>query len=260
LVGRLRKFQDGLLSATVAAALIWTPLRDLDKIQGLGPMEKTLIRGVTGGTASAIGGGKFANGASTAAFQSLITELPNFLIKGEWAFPDGKDINNVEKIYTNGILGVNEAQQRANAAGAAIYFNPSNGFLADAIESGFQKFLGFFGDPLTKGFAEQLRYRSRSVVIVAHSQGTITAVNAAMFYNAVPSGSTLVLDSPAITYARAWIATKMIGGSLSYNQRWGDAANLWAISINPLKFASGIIDVPIGFKIHIKSNSFENPR
>jgi hypothetical protein len=48
-----------------------------------------------------------------------------------------------------------------------------------------------------------------------------------------------------------------IGGNLNYNQKWGDAANLWAPSLNPLKFTSGLLDFPVGFSIHVNNNTFE---
>jgi hypothetical protein len=170
----------------------------------------------------------------------------------------GKDINSVRGVYTNGIMGQRDALNLAQKSGYGVYFNPSNGFLSDILESAFQKFFGFAGDPLTAGFAEQMRMRKTPINIVSHSQGTITVANAAMFYGAIPKGSNLILDSPAISGPRALLAAGMAGGRLSYNQQWGDGANLWAISLNPMKMASGLIDIPMGFSIHINGNSFES--
>jgi alpha-beta hydrolase superfamily lysophospholipase len=113
------------------------------------------------------------------------------------------------------------------------------------------------GDPLTAGFAKGLEGRVNPLNVVAHSQGTVTATNAITYYGAVPKGSRLIFDSPAISGIRAHHAKNLIGGSLRYNQPWGDAANLWAISFNPLKFASGLLDFPVGFSIHTNNNSFE---
>ena len=73
------KFQDGFLSAAVSAGA--ADAGAFGAISGSGPLqvaERTAIAGVVGGTASALGGGKFANGAYTAAFQHLLNyELGN---------------------------------------------------------------------------------------------------------------------------------------------------------------------------------------
>jgi RHS repeat-associated protein len=67
------KFQDGFLSAAAGAAATHTGLygkfqgSGIDKVAG-----RTAVAAVIGGTASALGGGKFANGAWTAAFQHLL--------------------------------------------------------------------------------------------------------------------------------------------------------------------------------------------
>jgi hypothetical protein len=73
------KFQDGFLSAAISAGA--GDLGGFGAIQGdsTGAIAgRTIVAGIVGGTASALGGGKFANGAWTAAFQHLLNaELPN---------------------------------------------------------------------------------------------------------------------------------------------------------------------------------------
>lgn len=66
------KFQDGFLSAAVSAAASNAGL--LGKAGGelSGAERRTITAAAIGGTASALGGGKFANGAATAAFQHLL--------------------------------------------------------------------------------------------------------------------------------------------------------------------------------------------
>jgi RHS repeat-associated protein len=251
------KFQDGFLSSAISAGATMGSLGWMNKIPGVGIGERAIVRSVIGGTTSQIGGGKFANGAFSSAFQSILTDLPRTQLRGKWVFPEGANINSVKRIYTNGILGVDDALYLAKNSGAAVYFNPSNGFLADVIESTYQKFFGFFGDPLTAGFAAGLRNRTNPIYITAHSQGTVTVTNAIAYYDSVPQGSRLDLDSPAISGIRAHLEVNSIGGNLNYNQKWGDAANLWAISLNPLKFASGLLDFPVGFSIHVNNNTFE---
>jgi hypothetical protein len=67
------KFQDGFISAAVSAAA--ADAGAFRRIQGTGAgavASRTALAGIIGGTASALGGGKFANGAWTSAFQHLL--------------------------------------------------------------------------------------------------------------------------------------------------------------------------------------------
>jgi hypothetical protein len=67
------KFQDGFLSAAASAAASNFGLLGDPNATGAGAVASRTIRaGIVGGTASALGGGKFANGAYTAAFQHLL--------------------------------------------------------------------------------------------------------------------------------------------------------------------------------------------
>jgi hypothetical protein len=67
------KFQDGFISAAASAG--FADAGAFSGISGTGPAAvagRTIGAGVVGGTVSVIGGGKFANGAYTAAFQHLL--------------------------------------------------------------------------------------------------------------------------------------------------------------------------------------------
>jgi RHS repeat-associated protein len=71
------RFMDGFLSAAAGASSAYMPgLKGVMGSSGnrdpLGMFYRSMIAGAIGGTASAIGGGKFANGAYTAAFQHLV--------------------------------------------------------------------------------------------------------------------------------------------------------------------------------------------
>jgi hypothetical protein len=74
------KFQDGFLSAAASAAAADFGMLGDAKATGPGALASRTIRaGIVGGTASALGGGKFANGAWTASFQHLLNaELEQF--------------------------------------------------------------------------------------------------------------------------------------------------------------------------------------
>ncbi len=66
------KFGDGFLSGAVSAAAGDAGLFGSEGGGFGGMARRTIMAGVVGGTASALGGGKFANGAYTAAFQHLL--------------------------------------------------------------------------------------------------------------------------------------------------------------------------------------------
>jgi len=66
------KFQDGFISAAVGAAAGNMGLYGSTGGGNLGIVRRTITAGIVGGTASELGGGKFANGAYTSAFQHLL--------------------------------------------------------------------------------------------------------------------------------------------------------------------------------------------
>ena len=69
------KFQDGFLSAAASAAAVHTGLTSTAQGstgEAIGMAGRTAASAIIGGTASALGGGKFANGAYTSAFQHLL--------------------------------------------------------------------------------------------------------------------------------------------------------------------------------------------
>jgi hypothetical protein len=68
------KFQDGFLSAAASAYAGWTVMRNSFVKSSIRSetVGRTAMAGIIGGTASALGGGKFANGAWTATFHHLL--------------------------------------------------------------------------------------------------------------------------------------------------------------------------------------------
>ncbi|MFC3552506.1 RHS repeat-associated core domain-containing protein, partial [Lysobacter cavernae] len=180
--------------------------------------------------------------------------------RGEWIFPEGRstNINDYDKIYTNGIMGSRaDAQKLADAQRVPYYYNPTfadglpkwlqwlkpAGLLTDTFETAVQKF-GRRIDPLTQGFIDGLKGLDHPVTIVAHSQGTATVIRAV---DHIPAGSTVVLRSPAISYDTAKKALDGAGlQDWKYIQPVGDIAPLYASAgprqwlaqvrkINPIK-------------------------
>jgi hypothetical protein len=80
------KFQDGFLSAAASASTAVTGLTSPES-SPFNKAGRTIIASAAGGTASVIGGGKFANGAYTGAFAHLLNAEGETLwesIEGYW--------------------------------------------------------------------------------------------------------------------------------------------------------------------------------
>jgi len=261
------KFGHGFISAG-AGAYFGGKIGPQVKGNTWANLGKTATRMVLSGTISKVTGGKFANGATSAAFSNIITTLAqsfspktalseytqeeiNSMSDGEWVFPDGRSTNlsTYDEFRTNGIMGNRGAAQvTANRTENPVFFNPSKGPLHDVAQSFEQKF-GLGEDMMAKEFALSLRGIDHPITIIAHSQGTLTVANAASY--GLPSGASYILKSPALSFYSASAAINSVGGTLTYDQPLGDAANLWAGSINPFKTASGIADIFRGGRIHI---------
>jgi hypothetical protein len=77
--------------------------------EGATPLSRTIKAGMVGGTASSLGGGKFANGAWTASFQHLVNNEAHKLGKNKKLFALGKDqskpldeaMNDLENFVNN---------------------------------------------------------------------------------------------------------------------------------------------------------------
>ena len=102
------KFQDGFLSGAASAAAVHTGLTSLK--QGstgadLGAVGRTAVAGIIGGTASALGGGKFANGAYTAAFQHMLNAeiIPRarLLVSDDFLYYASSQLGVDEHIHPN---------------------------------------------------------------------------------------------------------------------------------------------------------------
>ncbi len=245
------KFGHGFVSAGITSAA--SPA--LNRVPHGG---RTIANAVVGGTASRLSGGKFANGAVTVAMSYAFASMGRTGSggqEGEWMFPEGgsTDINSYVgedgtiPIYTNGILGNRgDFQDILNTDGVPGYFNPSRGFFADLAQSFGQKFFGWAGDPLAAGFARGLAGANHPLTITAHSQGTLTVTNAVRYYGLSAKGSTFVMKSPALSHFTASRAIQGGGGTMVWRQPYGDIANIYAPSLNPLRWVSGFGDIACG--------------
>jgi hypothetical protein len=110
------KFQDGFLSAAASAAAVHTGLTSTaagTTGEAIGMAGRTAASAIIGGTASALGGGKFANGAYTSAFQHLLNSE---------MVPSRK--------YTSGSVGANDDGGPDPAIESAFDFGIEKGYLS----------------------------------------------------------------------------------------------------------------------------------
>lgn len=130
--------------------------------------------------------------------------------------------------------------QRLVAAATAA----AHGFLFDVLQAVFQRFF-LSSDWLGRRLAEYLATREDPVTILAHSQGTLTVVNALRRMGG-RGDFTVTLLRPVVSYPTA----RFVVAGVRYDQPSGDVSNLLAPSLNPFKFASGLLDLFCGFCIH----------
>ncbi|GAA5484538.1 RHS repeat domain-containing protein [Haloferula sargassicola] len=194
------KFSDGFLAAAAAAAVSVSGICERMKLgEPGGPKDsplkvagRTAVAGVVGGTASAIGGGKFANGAYTAAFQHLLTEGPrrlassiaiglrkgigavgNFL--GGDAFDGPQSLSSkFKRTFINGIWNsLSGASLSARLAQAELYHNGTHYLgMGDIFQILSEELFGITRHSF--GLAEALNAKGGGDLI-AHSQGSSVA-------------------------------------------------------------------------------------
>jgi len=241
-------FGHGFLSAGVMASTA----PGLNKI-GNGT-ARTTAAAIAGGTISKLTGGKFANGAVTLAAQVTISTLVRGISggEGEWIYPESDPLcRNCRYVITNGMLvNRDEFTRLVNITNSLGYFNPSGGFFADLMESFRQKFYGWAGDPLAAGLASGLARFDHPMIVIAHSQGTLTVVNALRWYGLSATHLTFDMRSPALSHYSALRAIQSAGGTMIWRQAWGDIANIYSPTLNPVKWLSGFGDVLCGMCQH----------
>ena len=174
---------------------------------------------------------------------------------GEFLFPEdgSQDLEDYAGVIaTNGVRGDRaELQDLANEKGVPVYFNRSHGLLFDLLQALSQR-MSPRTDGLARGLALALREAGWNGKLLAHSQGTLTVVNAVRHFGLGATGAEL--RSPATSYRGARRAFGV--GKFNYVQPWGDAANVWAPSANPFRWASGFYDLLCGFCVH-RANGLE---
>ncbi|MEM6649828.1 MAG: RHS repeat-associated core domain-containing protein [Pseudomonadota bacterium] len=225
-------------------------------------VDALVANAIVGGATAELGGGKFAHGAASRGFQYAVGRpeftgwygKDGYLIDGDGKVEDANAAlaENPSEIYLNGMRGnPNRAANRVGDYGGLGYFNPTNGVGADLWESVQQIFF-----PQRDGHARALANYTNMIsqdvdlTVNAVSQGGLTAINAAGFFNARPNINYRFYGS-AGNYFRS---ENLVGRSNStitlWNTPYGDAANLYTEYFNPFKWASGVGDIINGGAVH----------
>ena len=125
----------------------------------------------------------------------------------------GSPKSKTPRIYTNGILtSLDAAKRTTKELGADLYYNPSNGFLADVTQSALQKTLGrFVPGSLGAGYANKIKELGKleAIELFSHSQGTITQTVALEHLNRQRQKFGFYADSRAIFMAPVTLQSRI---------------------------------------------------
>lgn len=166
------KFGHGFFSAGVTKGLGGAFLPSGSNLSTGEVVEGTVVSAVIGGTASAISGGKFANGAQTAAFQYMFNQASSFWEQTKKSFGIlGREISNefraTKEDFKAWAVSVDLSKGLANGARAA-------GWAASA----FVVIPG--GQPIAAGFAgASLALGAGSVAVDYYTSGNLNEAAAA---------------------------------------------------------------------------------
>jgi RHS repeat-associated protein len=218
------KFQDGFLSAAAGAAAGW--MGAYKAFAGKGAWNvagRTTVAGVVGGTASALGGGKFANGAYTAAFQHLLNAELGQKIRDEKLFEEavarvdaevatGKEVN---KISFRDMLTIADAELQRIKSGSAYIQSLSN-----------EEYVKFCATGATDGIFHK-RWGSKSF--------NITGIKG-IIYNL---SSSQTYSGKDINYYYFGMVSAIRNNSASWGSKYGQAGNIFhngkqAFSLSPI--------------------------
>ncbi len=126
-------FQDGFIGSAIGAGVsaVTGSIPGLDALEGDGSMKivaRTAVASISGGVASALAGGKFADGAFSAAFFHLFNhEMPkSFKSQPSW--------HKLAAIYSNMAYDDIESFSQIGFAKIGIEYAPTDGFAASIYE------------------------------------------------------------------------------------------------------------------------------
>lgn len=85
----------------------------------------------------------------------------------------------------------------------------------------------------------------------------LTVSNAIEHFGLGVEGWTITLKSPALSYYSAARVIEGAGATMKWDQPWFDISNTYGPSLNPLKWASGFLDILCGACVHSGNNQSE---
>ena len=203
--------------------------------------------------------GSFAAGRNVGRFTGNLVAGPalgafDFFTEVWTAYHPFGDPSSSRGISMNGILGDNNANHQATADSSSltVVFNPSNGFIADIIQSALGIISFGFGDSGARSIGNALSNPQLSLAalnnVVAHSQATIHLTNS-LLYSSSPSIQA-TLNSPAIPAFRSGLISSISGSVLHYNQPSGDIAIPYT-SLNPFQVLNSLSNPIRAINIHL---------
>ena len=231
-------------------------------------MRGAVTGGIGAGARTLQSGGSlwsnFVHGAVKGAGQgALIAAYENSRTPGKLMFPKNgpQDINAYVKdgkipFYTNGIFTSEQAfQQTLDDRNTPGFYNPTNN-VGDIFEAVGQKFFWRQGDPLAEGLANAVAGAKYPISFYAHSQGVLTLTNAVRLYGLSTGDNVFNMRSGALSYFTGWRVIEGSGfGTMTWRTPYFDGANIWAPTMNPIKWVSGFVDPFCGFCFHRANNN-----
>jgi len=223
-------FKDGFIGAGVGALL--SPMTGaLNKGLGLGEagtgtgwqfLGRTATAGVVGGTATAISGGKFGNGAVTAAFMHVVNhEAPaSFRKQPSW--------HRWAAIYSNMVYDENRATSERSFAKFGLSYGEGDGFAAALYEYQPGKYMLAFRGTEVSRFDDWLADGAQAVglttsqyeqgLALARSVTTKLGVDNVIMTGhslggGIASAASVATGAKGITFNAAGLSLKYGGGS-----------------------------------------------
>ena len=244
------KFGHGFRSAGLGAALGGAISKGTKLGNALKDNGRAIARMVVGGTVTKLSGGKFANGAATAALAHVLGEGVEYwktdsgtLVEvvvdpktGERTYSkvDNWSDANIEKLFVNGqsndleLAVKNGYDQLGNSNRYHVFHNPTHGGAIDTVESALGKQAG--ASNLAKELANLLVDNASTLQLVAaHSQGAIITSNALkLIPNSLTAKTRFNFYGPAASEANTRASVASAGGSYGQwkSHKWDFVGNI----------------------------------
>jgi RHS repeat-associated protein len=243
------KFQDGFISAAVSSAAFSLGIGEGLGLGASGSFDRTLggfakllgrtaVAGIIGGTASAVGGGKFANGAYASAFQHLAND-EHLLLDEPGYFDDDRPMQSIRNLTDP----ARQSGLEADALQAGVYAIEGGTALIPVPKLGF--FGGLFGKLGGKGVRPFFRFFGEESVEVFYrtmSRAEYDALSTAGGLT-IKEGAELFV-STAEAYSRSYLGKEGYEVLVMFHTK---AGTLDALAANGVKHSEAVAKFGYGF-------------